>query len=61
MTTQRSFQVYKRESERTHSAFEHLIRTINSGKNYMDWSLGDGQSMCVLFWEITCVMIMIAQ
>lgn len=42
MTTQRSFQVYKRESERTHSAFEHLIRTINSGKNYMDWSLGDG-------------------
>lgn len=32
MTTQRTFQVFKRESERTHSAFEHLIRPMNSGK-----------------------------
>lgn len=32
MTTQRTFQVCKRECEGTHSAFEHLIRTVHSCK-----------------------------
>lgn len=51
MTTQRSFQVYKWESEGTHITFELLIRTVNSGKNYRNWNLVDGCRACVQFFE----------